>query len=148
MIQQYTIPFDEALIEDIYKLKKNNRGVKNSNVGGWHSQSFYNPPEWFKDYSDVISKTADKEIDYLWFNINGPGHSNRWHTHGNSHSLIGVWYLRTTDNSGNLLFKVDNQIKTIIPCSKLFITHSCGINHCVTENLTDQDRVSVAFNFK
>jgi len=148
MIQQYTIPFDQSLIQDIYQLKKTTKGVRNSNVGGWHSQAFYDPLEWFKDYADIISETSNKKIYNLWFNINGPGHSNRWHTHGTNYSFVGVWYLQTPENSGNFLAEVNDQIKTIVPYPKMFITHPCGINHRVTENLTDQDRISVAFNFE
>jgi len=148
MIQQYKISFGQALIDNIYQLKETTKSVRNSNVGGWHSPASYNPPDWFKDYADIISKTADKKIHNFWFNINGPGHSNKWHTHGTNFSLIGVWYLQTPENCGNLEINIDESIEVIIPCTELFVTHPCGINHCVTENISSQDRISVAFNFK
>ena len=148
MIQRNSVAFNQSLIDDIYNLKETTKGVRNSNVGGWHSPAFYDPLEWFKDYSNIISKTADKKIHNLWFNINGSGHSNSWHTHGTNYSLVGVWYLQTPKNSGNFLAEVNDQIKTIVPYPKMFITHLCGINHRVTENLTDHDRISVAFNFE
>ena len=148
MIRQYSVAFDQFLIDKIYYLKETAKSVKNSNVGGWHSPAFYNPPEWFKDYADTISKTADKEIHNLWFNINGPGHSNSWHTHGTNYSLVGVWYLQTSENCGNLEIKINDSIEVVVPCIELFITHPCGTNHRVTENLSNQSRISVAFNFK
>ena len=148
MIQQYRISFDQSLIQYIYQLKEATKSVRNSNVGGWHSPAFYNPPEWFKDYADTISKTSDKKIHNFWFNINGLGHSNNWHTHGTNYSLVGVWYLQTPESSGNLLVEINGQIETIVPYPEMFITHPCGINHRVTENLANQDRISIAFNFK
>jgi hypothetical protein len=148
MIQQYRISFDQSLIDDIYNLKETTKGVRNSNVGGWHSPAFYDPPEWFKDYSNIISKTADKKIHNLWFNINGPGHSNSWHTHGTNYSFVGAWYLKTPENCGNLEIEINDTVEVVVPRTALFITHPCGINHRVTENLSDQSRISVAFNFK
>jgi len=148
MIQQYRISFDQSLIQYIYQLKETTKSVRSSNVGGWHSPASYNIPKWFEGYADTISKTTDKEIYNLWFNINGPGHSNNWHTHGTNYSLVGVWYLQTPESSGNLLVEINGQIETIVPYPEMFITHPCGINHRVTENLANQDRISIAFNFK
>ena len=148
MIQQYKISFDQALIDNIYQLKETTKSVRNSNVGGWHSPASYNPPKWFKDYADTISKTAGKEIHNFWFNINGPGHSNKWHTHGTNFSLIGVWYLQTPENCGNFEIKINELTEIIVPYKDLFLTHPCGINHRVTKNLASQDRISAAFNFK
>lgn len=147
MIQQYHISFDNSLIENIYKLKETDRGVKNSNVGGWHSKSFYDSPQWFLSYYNTVCSIVKKDIHNFWFNINGPNHSNKWHTHGNNYSLIGVWYLSIPKNSGNFQIEINDKLETIEPYTELFITHSCGLNHCVTENLSDQNRISVAFNF-
>jgi hypothetical protein len=147
MIVQYQIPFENLLIDSILKLKNIDRGVKHSNVGGWHSTPFYNIPDWFESYFKIIEKTINNKIHDYWFNINEHGHSNKWHTHGNNFSFIGVWYLQTPDNSGNFCVEIDNKIETIVPYPELFITHPCGINHCVTENQSNQSRVSVAFNF-
>ena len=147
MIKQYQISFDNSLIDHILKLKNIDQGVKYSNVGGWHSTPFYSIPDWFESYSGMIQQTTNKAIHNFWFNINDLGHSNKWHIHGNNYAFIGVWYLQTPPNSGNFCVEIDNKIETIVPYSGLFITHPCGLNHCVTENQSSQSRISVAFNF-
>ena len=147
MIRQYQISFDNLLIDSILKLKSIDQGVKYSNVGGWHSTPFYNTPDWFKFYFEIIETAVNNKIHSFWFNINEQGHSNKWHTHGNNYSFIGVWYLQTPSNSGNFCVEIDNKIEIMVPYSGLFITHPCGLNHCVTENQSVQSRISAAFNF-
>lgn len=147
MINQYQISFDNSLIDSILKLKNIDRGLKHSNVGGWHSTPFYNIPDWFRHYAEVIEATAKYKIHNFWFNINDQGHSNKWHTHGSNFGLIGIWYLQTPLLSGDFQIKIKNNIETIIPYRDLLITHPSGLDHRVTENLSDQSRISVAFNF-
>lgn len=148
MIEKYYLSFDKSLVENIYKLKETDLGVKHSNVGGWHSKNFNQSPEWFQSYADAICQVVNQDIHSFWFNINDPGHSNKWHTHGNQFNLIGVWYLMVPKDSGNLEIDMNNNIEIVVPYPTLFVVHRCGINHRVTENRSSQSRISVAFNFK
>jgi hypothetical protein len=148
MIDQYQISFEDSLIDSILKLKNIDRGVKHSNVGGWHSTPFYKTPDWFNSYANTIEAVSKHKIYNFWFNVNSRGHSNRWHTHGSNFSLIGIWYLQVPISSGDFQIKIENNIKTITPYRNLLITHPSGLDHCVTENLSDHDRISVAVNFK
>lgn len=147
MIREYQINFDNSLIDKIYELKKIDQGVKFSNIGGWHSTPFYKIPDWFESYAEVIQQTTDKIIHNFWFNINDPGHSNQWHTHGNNFDSIGVWYLQVPVNSGNFCLEANGKTEILVPYPSLFIVHLCGLNHSVSENLSNQSRISAAFNF-
>lgn len=148
MIQRFRISVEDTLIDFILELQKVDRGVNYSNVGGWHSTPFYGIPDWFETYAENIETKAGCNIHNFWFNVNDRGHSNKWHTHGTSFDLIGIWYLQVPESSGDFQIKIENNIETIVPYRELLLTHPSGLEHRVTENLSDQSRISVAFNFK
>lgn len=148
MIQQYRLDIPEKLIENIFADSLKRKSVNASNRGGYHSKPYHVPPPWFQDLANKISRLVDAEIHNFWFNINDAGHSNAWHKHGLDFKFLGVWYLQVPENSGNLEIKIDDRVETIVPYPTLLVIHSCEFNHRVTENQSDQSRISVAFNFK
>ena len=147
MINQSYLPILEGLIEEILISRQQNKGVRNSNRGGWHSKAYYKPLDHWQIWTDAISDFVGRPIHNFWFNVNGPGHSNEWHNHGQRIRAVAVWYLQTPKNSGNFEYKIDTSTEILEPIAGLLITHRGGIDHRVTENLSEELRISVAFNF-
>jgi uncharacterized protein (TIGR02466 family) len=105
-------------------------------------------------------------IDNCWVNINGKGHANMPHTHG-GWTFSGVYFVSGQENCGNLMlvhpsqqfpyhymgkpFKensIEKSLQTVqYKCepNKLVIFPS-WVQHCVPPNLTDEDRISIAFD--
>jgi hypothetical protein len=147
MIHQHDLPVPPGLIEEILKLKQTTRSVRNSNRGGWHSPASYRvEPQWQSWLQDLERLVGYKIYNY-WFNVNGPGHSNTWHTHGTRFPAVAVWYLQTPPSSGRLLIRQAEGILAIDPRPGLIVQHPSGIDHCVEENLSTELRISVAVNF-
>jgi hypothetical protein len=147
MISQSHLPIPNGLIEEILISRQQNKGVRNSNRGGWHSKAYYKPLTHWQTWIESVSSFVGKPIHNFWFNVNGPGHSNEWHNHGQRIRAVAVWYLQTPKNAGNFEYKVDTHTEIIEPLPGLLITHRGGIDHRVTENLSTELRISVAFNF-
>ena len=98
----------DSLIEFCYEMKrKNEKGVKLSNVGGWQSNNIFNETHTefvklknkIKEAADLyhheiqLKKTYNQKIDNIWVNINQKGHVNEFHDHPFS-CLSGAFYLR------------------------------------------------------
>jgi uncharacterized protein (TIGR02466 family) len=105
-------------------------------------------------------------IDNCWVNINGKGHANSPHTHRNW-TFSGVYYVTGHPNCGSLVLEHPSQqfpyhyterpfketsIERSLPLvyyqpepGKLIIMPS-WIKHYVLPNLTDGDRISIAFD--
>ncbi len=113
---------NEKFIKYIYDLhKKDNVGVKKSNINGWHSKAFdledkNNIPNKF--YSHINSNIKDVFNKYgweyeeskvkctsMWAIINKKGNFNIEHTHPNNY-LSAAYYVKAPDNCGN--FKATN----------------------------------------
>jgi uncharacterized protein (TIGR02466 family) len=105
-------------------------------------------------------------IDNCWVNINGKGHANSPHTH-RGWTFSGVYYVTGHANCGDLIIEhpsqqfpyhyterpfKENSLERSMgvihyapePC-KLIIFPS-WIKHYVLPNLTDDDRISIAFD--
>jgi len=147
MISQSHLSIPEGLIEEILILRQQNKGVRNSNRGGWHSEAYDCPLDHWQIWIDSVSNFVGLPVHNFWFNVNGPGHSNEWHHHGQHMDAVAVWYLQTPKNSGNFEYKANTSIEIIEPLAGLLIKHRGGIDHRVTENLSTELRISVAFNF-
>jgi hypothetical protein len=151
-ISQIRIPVDPTLIERIYNLREASKGKKRSNRGGWQSQ-FYNESslEWMKPTLELVQQAANKpgHVTY-WFNINGPGHYNDFHDHGDfGVNLCGCLYLQVPQNAGGIQFKQVRGSKTLTlePTAGDLILFPDNIKHAVLENKSSEDRISIAFNF-
>tara|TARA_Y100000741_G_scaffold360910_1_gene343982 strand:- start:704 stop:1309 length:606 start_codon:yes stop_codon:yes gene_type:complete len=113
---------NEGLVKYVYELnKKDNVGVKKSNINGWHSKPFdfkekENIPNKFYAHinnyiKDVFSKfgweyNETKVIcTSMWAIINKKGNFNIEHTHPNNY-LSAAYYVKAPANCGN--FKATN----------------------------------------
>ena len=137
-----------------------------SNIGGYQSGAF--------DYEHLTSAIknnapkSDKELGelyiYSWFNINGPRCYNTIHTHNDgSVYLSGVYYLTVPkDLCGRIIFhdprggvigaapdsKYFEYISNVMiqPEENMLYYFPSWLEHEVTCNLTDENRISISFN--
>jgi uncharacterized protein (TIGR02466 family) len=167
---------NETVIKYIYGLMKNSPGRSISNQLGWQSNSVDYAVELeplileiekrLRSLYDSLGFKKDRniKIDSVWLNVNKPLSSNSPHRHEGLFS--GVYYLNGTKDSGEIVFMspIDCHELTINPemyeknnefnsatwheeprAGKLIIFPS-WLTHYVKPNLSDSDRISIAFN--
>lgn len=107
------------------------------------------------------------ELANMWFILNHPGSFNVPHKHPLS-SLSGVLYCKTPKNSGNILFHNEKSFSeadilhnllpemqketkmtssfSIVPEDGMVLLFPAHMSHEVSENLSNEDRIVLAFN--
>jgi hypothetical protein len=84
----------------------------------------------------------------FWFNEMGPGHVTSRHNHEEDDELLsGCYYIRVPAKSGRFLAEMEEGEVPIQPKEGLFLFFSPSLMHAVEENLSEETRLSVAFNF-
>jgi len=146
------IVFDLSTIDLIYKTKGIVPTKKRSNQGGYQTPfcDEHTHP-WMKDTLDLVQTAASKpgHVTY-WFNVNGPGHYNAFHDHGDfGTKMCGCLYLQVPPDSGAIRFQQirGRQTLDVQPEAGMLILFPDNIRHSVLKNNSDSDRVSIAFNF-
>jgi len=150
--------------------------VRRSNLSGIQSNDLdLNSPVFrpllnhIYEISNHIAKSTykiNKEliISNMWFNINKYKDSNITHTHAFSF-LSGVFYTKTPQNCGDLVFmnpmKISHFVKEynfsefnnynstsnyIVPKENTLIIFPSWLEHFVTPNMSENDRISFSFN--
>ena len=83
----------------------------------------------------------------FWFNVAKPGESTGVHNHSSQASVSGVFYLRTSENSGNVFFRVPDHADFKLECPEgSAILFPSSLSHGVQMNRSTKDRISLAFN--
>ena len=166
---------NDAIKEYCYHLKDNTEGVTISNRGGWHSKEILQPlPDaltelftnfegFVNDYCAQITGLNNLMLGNFWININQKYDYNRSHDHQNS-ILSGVYYVDCEgDDVGNFVAERDDTAEfflgtyknvsgftgtsfAITPLTGFAFLMPSWVLHSVEQNLTDRDRISVAFN--
>ena len=105
------------------------------------------------------------KVDSMWININHPYSYNSLHIHPNSY-MSGVYYVKVPENSGNLVLKHPTRLQSLFtppdvlkgynennsstwnisPEAGKLVIFPSWIEHEVTQNLSGEDRISIAFN--
>ena len=167
---------NDAIKEYCYHLKDNTEGVTISNRGGWHSKEILEPlPDalnelfsnflgFVNDYCAQITGLNNLMLGNFWVNINQKYDYNRTHDHQNS-ILSAVYYVDAEgDDIGNFVAERDDTAEfflgsyknvsgftgtsfSITPFTGFAFIMPSWILHSVEQNLTDRDRISIAFNF-
>jgi hypothetical protein len=141
------------MINKLYQLREIDLGNKVSNVGGWQNSEILIKFKEFFPIIDLVKSKLSQEVifnDGMWGNISSTTHYNNTHTHGNRDKVwSGVYYLQIPLNSGNIVFH--NNLGEIIreyspKVGDLLLFHS-SLPHSVGVNNSNQDRISIAFNF-
>jgi hypothetical protein len=149
-IKQYNLVFPKELLANIYELKNKTTPRLRSNILGWQSTQYSDTKDipWIKDFLKECCLTANATSipTAIWFNISPKNAHHRWHSHGGA-STIGIFYIQIPANSGNIEFRHNNILKSITPYEGLLLIAPAGIEHQVLPNASDEDRISMAFNF-
>ena len=168
---------NQELERDIMAWANKDKGIRRTNVKGWHSTTnMANLPEYKKLVNMLLAcqKTIYDQEHYesepylgnMWANVNPPGGMNRAHQHPNS-LWSGVYYIKAPKNCGNL--KIDDPRSSAAMCRprqkegekppRLFreiqyepiagrcIMFPSWLMHCVDPNESNDIRISVSFNF-
>ena len=161
---------NNSLIHYVYKLYNHDKiGSKKSNIGGWHSH-YLNTYEdekvfGFNEIVNIISENINQLNDYsefkkdVWVNINGKDAHNLTHHHHLS-EYSGVYYIKSSKDSGNLILldpygfyikKNKSNVKilehSIKPEEGMLYIFRGWLPHKVEKNISDDDRISISFNF-
>ena len=98
----------------------------------------------------VPNKSLGLNEDEFWFNSSEPGESTGWHDHKERASLSAVFYLNVFQNSGNIQFRFRDKKKwkyhLIEPKNNDLILFDSSLEHSVSENKSQKNRISLAFN--
>ena len=151
----------------------NETGVIKSNHGGWQSDylntvDFNNLESLFTQLNAKIFETAQSidtrvklNIQDAWININRKHHYNEYHIHPLC-TLSAVVYLKCNKDSGGIVFNSNSsrqhyplkeyssmlfqEYKKIEPEIGKLIIFPAWLNHKVLPNLSETERISIAFN--
>ena len=134
------VQLDNRLFErEVVEWSKKDKGIRRTNMIGWHSTTEMHQIPVFKPLVDELFKmqmeiyreellTREPIIGNMWANINPPGGYNRPHIHPNSH-FSGVYYIKAPQNSGEIVFNdprsaahmvMPERVKDIKPPSHLW----------------------------
>ena len=121
-----------------------------------------------------ISRKGNPQLTNFWINISGKGSSNTPHTHSGL-TYSGVFFIKVPEEmkGGRFLFYrnfneadfistgymghfkegyqmkgYDYPINTILPKENMLIVFPSWVPHAVEINLSDEERISLSFNFK
>ena len=134
------VQLDNRLFErEVVEWSKKDKGIRRTNMIGWHSTTEMHKIPVFKPLVDELFKmqmeiyreellSREPIIGNMWANINPPGGYNRPHIHPNSH-FSGVYYIKAPQNSGEIVFNdprsaahmvMPERVKDIKPPSHLW----------------------------
>jgi len=171
-VPEYSLIRDET-IDRIYEVKEVTDSVKLSNAGGWQSPKQPPSPKLlFKSVDHIMSQMLTEELQYsvgnVWYNINTPGSFNHKHTHP-SCDLAAVFYVKVPEgdcgkieienpnyfNQVRLLDAMNPKIKEDMiaftsmwfpPVEGTGLIFPSNLTHRVSENNTQEDRISISWN--
>ena len=105
-------------------------------------------PFWLEAAADVLHKqVADLRCGF-WFNQMGPGDVTQAHSHDDyDEKLSGVYYLHVPKESGDLILHQGDQRQVIQPQAGLLLLFSSSAVHEVSENFSQETRLSIGINF-
>ena len=165
------------MAQNIIQWSREDGGVTKTNVNGWHSKTDMHTKQEYKPLIDELFRMVyevfneefldgEPKLGNMWANINPPGGYNKPHIHPNS-LFSGVYYVKTPPNSGRLICNDPRPgIQTCMPNRKKgqppkhlwrevnlqpqenrAIMFNSWLWHTVEPNKSNEDRISVSFNF-
>ena len=168
---------NQQLANDIVAWSKQDKGVKKTNMNGWHSQTNMHEMPQFKSLVDELFKMQHEifkqewldrqpRLGNMWANINYKGGYNKPHIHPNS-LFSGVYYVQAEPNCGKIvLYDPRPGIQSNMPVRikgqppehlwrevhldakvNRIIMFPSWLWHSVEPNESNNIRISVSFNF-
>lgn len=141
--------------------------------GDLNMSSIHPLSEMFKFISSIdevvneINKTLKVKnrlyLDTFWVNINSKGNANNSHVHP-GFVISGCYYVQCNENSGKIVFKRGDlqehyfsslnpstpqtyRSYSFSPTPGMFCVFPAYMDHLVEANNSEQERISIAFNF-
>ena len=168
---------NNQLAQDIINWSNQDKGVEKTNYKGWHSTTdMANKPEYQQLVTELMRMQKEiyknehldryARLGNMWANINPPGGMNQAHIHPNA-LFSGVYYVKSQPKSGRLkiydprpgiqynmpIRKPGNPGKdlwrdvNIEPVPGRIIMFPAWLWHSVEENISNDIRISISFNF-
>lgn len=154
---------DSWINTNLEECKKKDKGVVVSNIGGYQTKPFLNKeitkllggPAGLA-VKDLSEKNFKFEMLNVWINENYKYSYNNCHFHGGS-DYSGVYYYKVPKDSGQLVFhrtdataflNLTSSTFKINPCPGMLVVFPASFTHSVEQSMSEEPRVSVAFNFK
>jgi uncharacterized protein (TIGR02466 family) len=168
--------FNADLEKKILAWSQSDPGLAKTNRSGWHSTTdMHTRPEFAGITRYLVEMqrelylaeglAGEPFLGNMWANINYPGSRNATHIHPNC-LWSGSYYVTVPANSGNIYFE-DPRTPSLMtmprrsqpeplnhqrviqsqPQPGRAIMFPAWLSHGVNENLSDQIRISIAFNF-
>ena len=165
------------LAQNIINWSNQDKGLKKTNVDGWHSTTDMHQKPEYKPLVDELFRMVHQvfeeeflergpKLGNMWANINPPGGYNQPHVHPNS-LFSGVYYVKVPVNSGQLICNDPRPgIQTCMPTRKKgqppkhlwreihiqpkenrAVMFHSWLWHNVQPNQSNEDRISISFNF-
>ena len=149
MWKHHKIKVNADVAAQVIRLYQQLDNMRGGQYGTWHSHRLnHNPHAWFDDtYDQVKLVMSDLEIDQWWFNCGAPDDEYRWHSHA-PYAWAAVLYIQTPVRGGAIEFKRQAEFQIFDPQVGDLILFPGNLAHRVHKNLSDQFRISAAFNLK
>lgn len=149
MITHHKIEVDAPVAPEVIKLFHQLDNARGGQYGTWHSRRLnHNPHVWFDaTYKRVQHAFASLQIAEWWFNCGAPGDESRWHSH-TPYLWAAVLYVQMPEHAGAIEFKRQAEFQIWEPKVGDLILFPGNLAHRVHKNLSDQFRISAAFNLK
>jgi len=97
--------------------------------------------------SEILNRPAEQLKAGLWFNVMNPGDKTTRHQHDDDDELLSaVYYVQVAENSGTLQIGKNAVSTEVTPEEGMFVFFSPNMPHEVTENMSDQCRISLGIN--
>ena len=96
---------------------------------------------------EILNCPTEKLKAGLWFNVMNPGDKTTRHQHDDDDELLSaVYYIQVAENSGKLLIGKNAVATEVTPEEGMFVFFSPNMPHEVSENMSDQCRISLGIN--
>jgi uncharacterized protein (TIGR02466 family) len=167
---------NQTLLNVIEQLKQIDPGHSASNVLGWHSKANLFNLEEVKPFQRLVDAAILEVAEAMgygnvrisaancWANVNSKHASNKIHDHANC-LFSGVYYVKAPEGCGNLMFYDPRSARTFyrpavqnytaytsdavahVAATGLLLIFPSWLKHGVEPNLSDEERISVSFNY-
>ena len=168
---------NNQLAQDIVNWSNQDKGVSKTNVKGWHSTTDMHTKSEYSQLVTELMRMQKEIYEHehiaryallgnMWANINPPGGMNMPHIHPNS-LFSGVYYIKSSSNCGRIKIMDPRpgaqmympirkegdpgrdmwRDANIEPVEGRIIMFPAWLWHSVEENISDDIRISVSFNF-
>jgi len=119
------------IANNILQWSKEDKGIKKTNVNGWHSETDMHKKPEYKPLVDQLFKMVDQmfieeflerepKLGNMWANINYQGGYNKPHVHPNA-LFSGAYYVKAPPNCGSLICQDPRPgIQTCMPTRRAF----------------------------